>query len=407
MANNITSAGKRSKHAHNNTEVLSFLNYPVLIISILLYILSMKVALVHDWCTGMRGGEKCLEVLCEIFPEAPIYTLLHNKGTMSATIERHVFITSFINALPAKTTQYRKYLPLFPFAIAQFDLSEYDLVISTSHAVAKNVRVRKDAVHICYCFTPMRYVWDMYDQYFGKDKASLPIRIVMKLIAPLLRWWDVKTAAHVTYFIAISEEIRKRIQKHYHRDAEMIYPPVDIEQFQLSTVQGDFFLIVSALVPYKRVDLAVKAFNANGKHLVIAGTGPENGKLRAMAKPNIQFLGWQSDDELAQLYGRCKALIFPGVEDFGIVPLEAQASGKPVIAFRQGGALETIVDGITGIFFGSQTAESLQNAIQRCSLIKFNPQAIREHAVRFSRTNFRQNIGRSIDEKVRQHLTRQ
>jgi glycosyltransferase involved in cell wall biosynthesis len=367
----------------------------------------MKVALVHDWCTGMRGGEKCLEVLCEIFPEAPIYTLLHNKGTMSSVIERHTIITSFIDGLPAKATQYRKYLPLFPFAMAQFDLSEYDLVVSTSHAVAKNVRVRNGAVHICYCFTPMRYVWDMYNHYFGKGQAGLPVRIAMKLIAPLLRWWDVKTAANVTYFIAISEEIRKRIRAHYRRDAEMIYPPVDIEQFRLSTESEDFYLIVSALVPYKRVDLAVEAFNANGKRLIIAGTGPESGKLRSIAGPNIEFLGWQSDDELAQLYARCNALIFPGVEDFGIVPLEAQASGKPVIAFGQGGALETIVDGITGVFFDRQTADSLQEAIHRCSLIKFNPHAIRDHAVRFSRTNFRQNIGRSIDEKVRQHIHKQ
>jgi glycosyltransferase involved in cell wall biosynthesis len=367
----------------------------------------MKIALVHDWCTGMRGGEKCLEVLCEIFPDAPVYTLLHNKGSMSPAIERHTIITSFIDALPAKSTQYRKYLPLFPFAIAQFDLSEFDLVISTSHAVAKNVRVRQDAVHICYCFTPMRYVWDMYDHYFGKGQAGLPIRIAMMLIAPLLRWWDVKTAAHVTYFIAISEEIRKRIRKHYHRDAEMIYPPVDKEQFRLSTVQEDFYLIVSALVPYKRVDLAVEAFNANGKRLIIAGTGPESEKLRSMAKPNIEFLGWQSDDELAQLYARCTALIFPGVEDFGIVPLEAQASGKPVIAFGRGGALETIIDGTTGLFFDRQTAGSLQDALQRCSLIKFNPQTIREHAVHFSRANFHRNIGRSIDEKVRQHLIQQ
>jgi glycosyltransferase involved in cell wall biosynthesis len=367
----------------------------------------MKIALVHDWCTGMRGGEKCLEVLCELFPDAPIYTLLHNKGTMSPSIERHPFITSFIDRLPAKATQYRKYLPLFPFAVAQFDLSEFDLVISTSHAVAKNVRVRTDAVHICYCFTPMRYVWDMYEHYFGKGKASPVIRFAMMLIAPLLRWWDVRTSANVTYFIAISEEIRRRIRRHYRRDAEMIYPPVDIEQFRLSSQKEDFYLIVSALVPYKRVDLAVEAFNANGKKLIIAGTGPESIKLRSMAGPNIEFLGWQSDDQLAQLYARCTALIFPGVEDFGIVPLEAQASGKPVVAFGQGGALETIVEGATGVFFEHQTVESLQDALNRSALINFNPAAIRDHAVRFSRANFRQNIARSIDDKVRQHLVRQ
>lgn len=367
----------------------------------------MKIALVHDWLTGMRGGEKCLEVLCELFPEAPIYTLLHNKGSMSPLIESKTIVTSFIDRLPSKSTQYRKYLPLFPFAAARFDLMEYDLVISTSHAVAKNVRVRTGAVHLCYCFTPMRYIWDMYHQYFGKGKAGLGTRSAMAVIAPLLRLWDVRTAANVTYFVAISEEIKKRISRHYRRDAEVIYPPVDTEQFRLSNMDDQFFLIVSALVPYKRIDLAVKAFNQNGKRLIIAGTGPESTSLKAAAKPNVEFLGWQSDDELASLYARCTALIFPGVEDFGIVPLEAQASGKPVVAFGEGGALETVVDGITGVFFDRQTAESLQKAVEKVSSIAFNSSVIREHALRFSRSTFRENIKRTIDEKVRQHLNTQ
>lgn len=364
----------------------------------------MKIALVHDWCTGMRGGEKCLEVLCELFPEAPVYTLLHNEGTMSPLIESKRFVTSFIDRLPGKKKQYRKYLPLFPFAIAQMDFSEFDLVISTSHAVVKNAKVRPNALHICYCFTPMRYVWDMYDQYFGKGQAGLPIRMAMKVIVPLLRWWDVKTSSHVTHFIAISEEVRGRIKRHYHREADMIYPPVDTEQFQLSTVSEDFYLIVSALVPYKRVDLAVEAFNTSGKRLIIAGTGPETAKLKGMAKSNIEFLGWQTDEQLAQLYAKCTALIFPGVEDFGIVPLEAQASGKPVIAFGKGGALETIIAGRTGVFFTEQTPSSLQSAVERTALIKFNPAEIRQHALRFSRSNFKQNIHESILAKVRQHL---
>ncbi len=367
----------------------------------------MKIALVHDWLTGMRGGEKCLEVLCELFPDAPIYTLLHNKGTMSPAIESKRIYTSFIDNLPSKQKQYRKYLPLFPFAIARFDLSEYDLVISTSHAVAKNVRVRKDAIHICYCFTPMRYIWDMYEQYFGKEKAGFGIRMAMKIVAPLLRWWDVKTSSHVSYFIAISEEVRSRIKKHYHRSSDMIYPPVDTEQFQLSTTSEDFYLIVSALVPYKRVDLAVEAFNANGKKLLIAGTGPESMKLKSIAKSNITFLGWQSDEELIQLYATCTALIFPGEEDFGIVPLEAQASGKPVVAFGKGGALETIIEGVTGIFFPEQTMESLQNAVERLVLINFNSSDIRQHALGFSRSLYKQKMKLYVDEKVRQHIHKQ
>ncbi|MDP1678133.1 MAG: glycosyltransferase [Bacteroidota bacterium] len=367
----------------------------------------MKIALVHDWLTGMRGGEKCLEVLCELFPEAPIYTLLHNKGTMSSVIESKKIFTSFINNLPSKQKHYRKYLPLFPFAIAQFDLSEYDLVISTSHAVAKNVRVRNDAIHICYCFTPMRYIWDMYEQYFGKGKAGFATRIAMMFIAPILRWWDVRTSSRVTYFIGISEEVRSRIKKHYNRSADMIYPPVDTEQFQLSTTSEDFYLIVSALVPYKRVDLAVNVFNANKKKLIIAGTGPESEKLKSLAKPNITFLGWQSDKELAQLYAQCTALIFPGEEDFGIVPLEAQASGKPVVAFSKGGALETIVDGKTGVFFSEQTVQSLQQAVERLSLIKFNSNDIRQHALGFSRSIFKQKMKDYFEGKVRQHIHKQ
>lgn len=367
----------------------------------------MKVALVHDWLTGMRGGEKCLEVLCELFPEAPIYTLLHNKGSMSPMIESKKIFTSFIDRLPAKEKQYRKYLPLFPFAIAQFDLREYDLVVSTSHAVAKNVRVRGNALHICYCFTPMRYIWDMYEQYFGRGKAGIITRVAMSIIAPLLRWWDVRTSKHVTYFIAISEEVRRRIRRHYSRESEVIFPPVDTDRFQISEGHDDFYLIVSALVPYKRVDLAVEAFNAIGKRLVIAGTGPESEKLKAIARPNIEFLGWQSDEELAHLYSRCVALIFPGEEDFGIVPLEAQANGKPVVAFGKGGALETIVDGKTGLFFPLQGVDSLQQAVQTLSLIKFNPQEIRDHSLQFSRHNFARNMKHIIDEKVRQHLHKQ
>ncbi|NUN70085.1 MAG: glycosyltransferase [Bacteroidetes bacterium] len=355
----------------------------------------------------MRGGEKCLEVLCELFPDAPIYTLLHNPGTMSPVIERHRFVTSFIDRLPAKRTQYRRYLPLFPLAISRFDLSEYDLVVSTSHAVAKSVRVRPDALHICYCHTPMRYVWDMYEEYFGKGKAGLVTRLAMRVLRPFLQRWDAATADRVHYYIANSENVRQRIRRYYKRDAEVIFPPVDTDRFQCSTVDDHFHLIVSALVPYKRVDLAVQVFNTTGKRLVIAGTGPETAALRAMAGPNIEFLGWQSDEQLAQLYARCTALIFPGVEDFGIVPLEAQASGKPVIAFGQGGALETVIDGVTGVFFDRQTAASLQQAVTACESLRFDPRAIRAHAERFSRPHYRHSMERSIQDKVRQHLVRQ
>jgi glycosyltransferase involved in cell wall biosynthesis len=366
----------------------------------------MNVALVHDWLTGMRGGEKCLEVLCELFPDAPIYTLLHNKGTMSPLIESKKIVTSFIDSLPKKTEKYRSYLPLFPVAMEQFDFSEFDLVISTSHAIAKNAKVRSDALHICYCHTPMRYVWEMYGQYFGKENAGLLTRAAMRTVRPLLRSWDVRTAHRVHYYIANSENVRKRIQRYYNREAVVIFPPVDTDQFTLSASDEGYFLMVTALVPYKRVDLAIEAFNRSGERLLIVGKGTETEKLKAMAKSNIEFLGWKIDDELSHLYRGCKALIFPGEEDFGIVPLEAMATGKPVVAFGKGGALETVVEGTTGTFFYAQTVESLSESLMKIRTIKFDPAIIRNHAVRFTRSIYKQKMHDYIDAKVRQHLLR-
>lgn len=363
------------------------------------YIQTMKTAIVHDWLTGMRGGEKCLEVLCELFPDAPIYTLLHNRGAMSPLIESKKIITSFIQHLPLKEKKYRSYLPLFPLAIEQFDFSEYDLVISTSHAVAKGAKV-KNGIHICYCHTPMRYVWEMYDEYFGKGKAGVFTRSAMHCVAPYLRRWDVRTADRVHYYIANSENVRKRIQEHYHREAEVIFPPVDTDLFSLSEKNEEYFLMVSALVPYKKVELAVSVFNANKKKLFIIGKGPEERKLRAMANSNIEFLGWRSDEELQRYYSACAALIFPGEEDFGIVPLEAMACGKPVIAFGKGGALETVAEGKTGIFFYQQTEESLQQAIQLFQNTKFYPQSIRKHALQFSRPMYKQKMKAFIESKL-------
>jgi len=366
--------------------------------------ITMNVALVHDWLTGMRGGEKCLEVLCELFPNAPIYTLLHNKGAMSPIIESKKIITSFINVLPKKQTKYRSYLPLFPIAIEQFNFSEFDLVVSTSHAVAKGAKVRKNALHICYCHTPMRYVWEQYDEYFGKGKADVVTRTAMKILRPYLQQWDVNTADRVHYYIANSENVRKRIQRYYHRDAEVIFPPVDTELFSLSTRDEGYYLMVTALVPYKRVDLAIHVFNALGEKLLIVGKGTETERLKAIAKSNIEFLGWRSDQELAQLYAGCKALIFPGEEDFGIVPLEAMAAGKPVIAFGKGGALETVVEGKTGTFFYEQTIDALRQAVRKANAIEFDPQSIRHHALQFSRPIYKEKMKEFINSKLQQHL---
>ena len=363
----------------------------------------LRVALVHDWLTGMRGGEKCLEVMCELFPDAPIYTLVHVKGAMSPLIESKTIHTSFLQRFPFVEQKYRMYLPLFPFAIEAFDFSDYDLLLSTSHCVAKGAKPRGDALHLCYCFTPMRYVYEMYDEYFGKGQAGMATRMAMKIVAPLLRVWDKKTADRVHHFVAISEHVRQRIRRHYGRDAEVIFPPVDTAKFQASRRDAGYYLVVSALVPYKKVDLAVKAFNKTGKRLIIVGKGPDEEKLRQLAKPNVEFVGWKSDDELALLYAGCTALVFPGEEDFGIVPLEAMASGKAVIAYGKGGALETVQDGLSGVFFYEQTVEALEIAVSKAEQMQFDVENVRKRALQFSRSIYKDAMKKFIEEKIEAH----
>ncbi|MBI5464801.1 MAG: glycosyltransferase [Ignavibacteriales bacterium] len=363
-----------------------------------------SIALVQDWLTGMRGGEKVLEVLCELYPDADIVTLLHNKGAMSPAIEAMRIRTSFINRLPWKATKYRRYLPLMPAAIELMDFSRYDLIISSSHAVAKAALPRRGALHICYCHTPMRYIWDQYNDYFGRGKAGIGTRAAMLLATPVLRHWDLRTSARVHHFIANSRNVAGRVERIYGRTAEVIHAPVNTEQFQVATHDEGYYLIVSAMVPYKRVDLAIEVFNRRNERLLVVGTGPERGRLERGANKNIEFLGWRQDDELAKLYAGCKALIFPGEEDFGIVPLEAMASGKPVIAFAKGGALETVVDGSTGVFFRLQTSEELTRAIERCSSITFDPQTIRQHAEGFSRPRFRRQLNEFIETAWQDHV---
>jgi glycosyltransferase involved in cell wall biosynthesis len=369
----------------------------------------LKIALVHDWLTGMRGGEKVLEVLCELYPRAPLYTLLHNRGSVSAVIENRDIHTSFIDRLPFKAKRYRNYLPLFPSAIESFDFSEFDLILSTSHAVAKGALPAPGALHICYCHTPMRYVWEMYDQYFGPGRAGLLTRAAMSHVAPRLRSWDVAASSRVNAFIANSRNVADRIQQYYHMSADVIYPPVDADQFSLSEEDDGYYLIVSALVPYKRVDLAIETFRQTRERLLVVGTGPELTRLQSLASANIEFLGWRSGTELARLYARCRALIFPGIEDFGIVPLEAMACGKPVVAFGQGGALETVVDDpqrATGVFFYEQTPEALKEAIGKLGKMNLDPHNIRAHARRFDRNIFKESYRRYVEQKVTSLLPR-
>jgi len=354
----------------------------------------MKVALVHDWLTGMRGGEKVLEVFCEMFPEAPLFTLLHIPGSVSPVIERHRIETTFVQRLPRVATKYRNYLPVFPTAIETFNLGGYDLILSSSHCVAKGVLPHAGTTHISYVHTPMRYVYEMYDQYFGPGRIGRLKRCIIPFFANYLRMWDVATADRVDHYIANSENVRRRIQRHYRREAKVIWAPVDTQRLRLSEKADDYYLVVSALVPYKRVDLAIAAAAKLGRRLVVVGTGPERAALERGAGPGVQFLGWQSDEQVRDWYAGCRALLFPGEEDFGIVPLEAQACGKPVVAFGRGGALETVVDGETGVFFNEQTVEALAAAMTRLERERerFVPARIRAHALKFDRAEFRRQM---------------
>jgi glycosyltransferase involved in cell wall biosynthesis len=376
---------------------------------------SLRVALVHDWLTGMRGGEKCLEVFCEIFPQADIYTLLHVKGSVSPTIEKHPIKTSWVQRLPGVERKYRHYLPLFPRAIKGLSLEGYDLILSSSHCVAKGVSVPAGALHIAYIHTPMRYVWDMYEVYFGKQStAGWPAKVVMPIIRPFLQKWDIRSNEGVHHFLANSEHVRRRIQNYYGRSAQVIPPPVDTGTFDLAPNPGDYYLIVTALAPYKRIDLAIQAFNRMQKPLIIVGTGPLKTELQRLSGKTVSWLGWQTPEELKRLYGGCRAFVFPGEEDAGITPLEAQASGRPVVAFGRGGALETVVslseflvgrkDFFSGVFFPEQTEESLIRAVDdlETHTHRLNPEKIRAHALTFDRQVFKERIIKTILEKLGQ-----
>ncbi|MBI2215802.1 MAG: glycosyltransferase [Candidatus Rokubacteria bacterium] len=344
----------------------------------------------------MRGGERCLEVVCELFPGAPLYTLLHVPGSVSAIIERRRVVTSFVQRLPGAADGYRRYLPLFPAAARSFDLDGYDLIVSLSHCVAKGVRTPPGALHVSYCFTPMRYVWDLYEDYRA---AAAPLtRLAMPAVAAALRRWDRRTEG-VHHFVAISRHIADRIRRVYGREAEVIHPPVDVARFRPVARAGDFYLVVGALVPYKRVDLAIAAANRLGRRLLVVGTGPEEGRLRALAGPTVEWLGWRPDEEVAELYGRCRAVLFTAVEDYGIVPLEAAAAGRPTIALGRGGVLDTMVpfDGEesgeppTALFYAEQTVDALADAIRRFERVedRFDPVALRARAARFDRHRFK------------------
>jgi glycosyltransferase involved in cell wall biosynthesis len=363
----------------------------------------VKTALVCDWLTAMRGGERCLEAVCELYPDADIFTLFYIPGSVSQVIEKHKIVTSYIQKIHCK--DFRNLLPLFPNAIRRFDLSGYDMIVSFSHCVAKDIKVPESVAHICYCHTPMRYAWHKQDEYLAKFKW--PKKQLANTLLAYLRYQDRKYSASVTKYIANSRNIQNRIKQIYNRDSVVIYPPVDCARFNMSRANDGYYLIVSALVPYKRVDIAVKAFETLDRKLIIIGKGPELAGLKKVAKRNITFIEESSDTMIGQYLQNCRALVFPGEEDFGIVPLEAQACGKPVIAFGKGGALETVVglernlanqNCATGVYFYQQDENSLLEAISFFEKYsdKINPVSCCKNATRFDRPIFKQRMQKYI-----------
>lgn len=363
-----------------------------------------RVAVVHYWLVNMRGGEKVVEALCKLFPNADIFTLVVDPAAISDRLRQHRITPSFVQKLPGAVRHYQALLPLYPLALEQFDLSAYDLVLSSESGPAKGVLTRPETCHICYCHTPMRYLWDMYHDY--RDNAGLIKRWAMFPLTHYLRQWDLSSASRVDYFVANSTHVARRIAKHYRREAQVIHPPVETDSFTISSKIDDFYLMVGQLVRYKRPDLAVQAFTRLGKPLVVIGEGEELPRLKKMAGSNIRFLGRQPFEVIRDNYARCRAFIFPGEEDFGITPVEAQASGRPVIAYGRGGALETVKERETGIFFQEPTVESLMDALMRFeeSEDRFDPQIIRQHSLSFGQDVFLHKMKNFVEEKVDEHF---
>ncbi len=348
-----------------------------------------RLALVHDWLTGMRGGEKVLEVLCERFPEADLFTLVHVRGSVSPSIERHPIRTSFLQRLPGVTRYYRYGLPLFPIAVEGFDLEGYDFVLSTSHCCVKSVIRASRARHLCYCLTPMRYAWDQFDAYFGPERIGRIGSAAMRPIMARLARWDRDTAGRPDRYVAISHYVAGRIARYYNRESTVVYPPVDTTFFHPDGSRPEpFALVVSALVPYKQVNLAIEACRRAGVPLTIVGDGPERPALERLTNGSVQFLGRLTDEDVRALYRRAAVTLLPGEEDFGIVPLEAQACGRPVVALGRGGALETVRHGETGLLISEPSPDAFADAIRAVVAGPFDAAHIRRHAERFSRERF-------------------
>jgi len=355
----------------------------------------LRVAIVHYWLIGMRGGERVLEELLEIFPQADIFTHVYDSESVSPRIRSQKVKQSFIGHLPRARRHYQSYLPLMPMALEELDLRGYDLIISSESGPAKGIIPPSEAFHLCYCHSPMRYVWNMYNEY--KESSNFITRSLMRPLSHYMRLCDVAGAARVDHFVANSNAVARRIEKYYRRDADVVPPPVDIDSFAIGRSE-DFYLYCGQLVPYKRVDVAIEACNRLGRRLIVIGSGSDIKRLTQIAGPTVTILGAQPFEVLREHYARCRALLFPGEEDFGIVPVEAMASGRPVIGYGRGGLCDTVIDGKTGILFEKQTTESLIDAIKHFERIEtgFDPKTIRDHAATFNKIRFRLSISQII-----------
>ena len=366
----------------------------------------MKVAIVHDYLNQYGGAERVVEVLHELFPDAPIYTSIYIPNNMPGSFKKMHIETSFMQKLPFLNKHFKKYLLLYPKAMETFNLKEYYLVISSSSAFAKGIITGRETCHICYCYTPARFIWE-YNNYVNKENFGKITSRILPFIIRKLKYWDLKTVGRVDHFIAISENIKNKIKKYYKREAEVIFPPVEVSKFKVLNNTEDYFLIVSRLNAYKNIDIVIKAFNKLHLRLKIIGRGPYRKVLENMKKgKNIEFLGRVEDKELVKIYSKCRAFIFPGEEDFGISPLEAQASGRPVIAYAKGGALETIIEGTTGLFFRENSVGALIEVINKFIEIenKFDKKVIRENALRFDKKKFKMKLRKFIMQKYNDYI---
>lgn len=362
----------------------------------------MRIAIVHDWLNQIGGAENVLITLKEMYPEAPVYTAMYDAATMPAAMRRWELRTSWLDRLPGIYRRHQLFLPLYPIAFEGFDFSEYDVVISNKSGFCHGIVTPPETLHVCYCLTPTRFLWNT-ETYLAREGVG---RSVGWLLSPMLTWlrvWDQLAAQRVDRFVSISRAIRQRVATYYRRDSTVIYPPVETERFETDRPPGDYDLIVARLIPYKRIDLAVRAYTRLGRPLVVIGDGRDRRALEAIAGPTVQFLGRVSDEELRRWMGGCRAFVFPGEEDFGIAPLEAQAAGRPVIAYAAGGALDTVVEGETGTFFSEPTPEALADAVERLDHMHFDPIVLRAHARRFDTAHFKRALGEFVEQAWEEH----